>query len=51
MGNLEGVLHEIQRALRPTPEPQERASLVSPSPQGGGETRQRKPRRPRKERS
>jgi very-short-patch-repair endonuclease len=41
LGNLEGVLHEIQCALPPTPDP---------SPQGGGETRQRKPRRPRKER-
>ncbi len=41
LGNLDGVLHEIQRALPPTPDP---------SPQGGGETRQRKPRRPRKER-
>jgi very-short-patch-repair endonuclease len=42
LGNLDGVLHEIQRALPPTPEP---------SPQGGGEPpRQRKPRRPRKER-
>ena len=42
LGNLEGVLSEIQRALPPTPDP---------SPQGGGEQmRQRKPRRPRKER-
>jgi very-short-patch-repair endonuclease len=41
LGNLEGVLSEIQRALPPTPDP---------SPQGGGEARQRKPRRPRKER-
>jgi len=41
LGNLEGVLNEIQRALPPTPDP---------SPQGGGEVRQRKPRRPRKER-
>ena len=39
LGNLEGVLAEIQRALPPTPDP---------SPQGGGEARQRKPRRPRK---
>jgi very-short-patch-repair endonuclease len=39
--NLEGVLHEIQRALPPTPDP---------SPLGGGELRQRKPRRPRRER-
>jgi very-short-patch-repair endonuclease len=41
LGNLEGVLNEIQRALPPTPDP---------SPQGGGEPRQRAPRRPRKER-
>jgi very-short-patch-repair endonuclease len=41
LGNLEGVLNEIQRALPPTPDP---------SPQGGGERRQRAPRRPRKER-
>jgi len=39
LGNLEGVLTEIQSALPPTPDP---------SPQGGGEARQRKPRRPRK---
>ena len=39
--NLDGVLSEIQRTLPPTPDP---------SPQGGGEPRQRKPRRPRKER-
>jgi very-short-patch-repair endonuclease len=42
LGNLEGVLIEIQRALPPTPDP---------SPQGGGEPRQRAPRRPRKERN
>jgi len=41
LGNLEGVLNEIQCALTLTPDP---------SPQGGGELRQRKPRRPRKER-
>jgi very-short-patch-repair endonuclease len=41
LGNLEGVLNEIQRALPPTPDP---------SPQGGGEPRQRAPRRSRKER-
>jgi very-short-patch-repair endonuclease len=43
LGNLEGVLNEIQRALPPTPDP---------SPQGGGEKRPRRlrqPRRPRKE--
>jgi very-short-patch-repair endonuclease len=39
--NLDGVLQQIQCALPPTPDP---------SPQGGGEPRQRKPRRPRKER-
>jgi very-short-patch-repair endonuclease len=41
LGNLEGVLNEVQSALPPTPDP---------SPQGGGELRQRKPRRPRRER-
>jgi len=41
LGNLEGVLSEIQRAVPPTPDP---------SPQGGGESHQCKPRRPRKER-
>jgi very-short-patch-repair endonuclease len=43
LGNLEGVLTEIQSALPPTPDP---------SPQGGGEKRPRRvrqPRRPRKE--
>ena len=43
LGNLEGVLGEIQRALTPTPDP---------SPQGGGEPRRstrRTPRRSRKE--
>jgi very-short-patch-repair endonuclease len=39
LGNLEGVLSEIQRALPPTPDP---------SPQGGGEA---PPRRSRKERN
>jgi very-short-patch-repair endonuclease len=45
LGNLEGVLSEIQRALPPTPDP---------SPQGGGESRQRAkraPHLPRKERN
>jgi very-short-patch-repair endonuclease len=42
LGNLEGVLKEIQRALPPTPDP---------SPRGGGESRPRAPRRPRRERS
>ncbi len=41
LGNIDGVLHEIQRVLTPTPDP---------SPQGGGESRPSKPRRPRKER-
>jgi very-short-patch-repair endonuclease len=46
LGNIEGVLNEIQRHLPPTPDP---------SPQGGGELPQRQPRlsrqaRPRKER-
>jgi very-short-patch-repair endonuclease len=39
--NLEGVLSEIQRALPPTPDP---------SPQGGGEQRQRAKRAPRSSR-
>jgi very-short-patch-repair endonuclease len=39
--NLDGVVSEIQRTLPPTPDP---------SPRGGGEQRQRKPRRPRQER-
>jgi very-short-patch-repair endonuclease len=38
VGNLEGVLNEIQRALPPTPDP---------SPRGGGEPRQRAKRAPR----
>jgi very-short-patch-repair endonuclease len=42
LGNLDGVLTEIQCALPPTPDP---------SPQGGGEARQRAPRRPRKVRN
>jgi very-short-patch-repair endonuclease len=41
LGNLEGVLREIQRALPPTPDP---------SPQGGGEPRQRAKRAPRRSR-
>jgi very-short-patch-repair endonuclease len=38
LGNLDGVLTEIQSALPPTPDP---------SPQGGGEPRPRAPRKPR----
>ena len=38
LGNLEGVLSEIQHALPPTPDP---------SPHGGGEPRQRAKRAPR----
>jgi len=50
LGNLEGVLSEIQRALPPTPDLE--SELRSPrTPQGGGEPRQRAPRRPRKERN
>jgi very-short-patch-repair endonuclease len=41
LGNLEGVLSEIQRALPPTPDP---------SPQGGGEQRLRAKRAPRSSR-
>jgi very-short-patch-repair endonuclease len=41
IGNLEGVLNEIQCALPPTPDP---------SPQGGGEKRPRRPRQPRRAR-
>jgi very-short-patch-repair endonuclease len=52
LGNLEGVLSEIQRALPPTPDLE--SELRSPrTPQGGGEPRQRAkraPRRPRRER-
>jgi very-short-patch-repair endonuclease len=39
LGNLEGVLAEIQSALTPTPDP---------SPQGGGEKKPRRPRQPRR---
>jgi very-short-patch-repair endonuclease len=39
LGNLEGVLTEIQSALPPTPDP---------SPQGGGEKRPRRPRQSRR---
>ena len=53
LGNLEGVLSEIQRTLPPTPDLE--SELRSPrTPQGGGEPRQRAkraPRRPRKERN
>ena len=38
LGNLDSVLNEIQNALPPTPDP---------SPQGGGEPRQRAKRAPR----
>jgi very-short-patch-repair endonuclease len=41
LANLDGILQQIRCVLPPTPDP---------SPQGGGEPRQRKPRRPRKER-
>jgi very-short-patch-repair endonuclease len=44
LGNLEGVLTEIQGVLPPTPHP-------SPPQAGGGEPRQRAPRRPRTRRS
>jgi very-short-patch-repair endonuclease len=52
LGNLEGVLSEIQSVLPPTPDLE--SELRSPrTPQGGGEPRpraKRVPRRPRKER-
>jgi very-short-patch-repair endonuclease len=37
LGNLEGVLNEIQSALTPTPDPRERASLASDPARGRGE--------------
>ena len=50
LGNLDGVLSEIQCSLPPTPDPE--SELRSPrTPQGGGEPRQRATRRPRKERN
>jgi very-short-patch-repair endonuclease len=42
LGDLDGVLNEIQCVLTPTPDP---------FPQGGGELRRRAPRRPRRERN
>src|SRR5712671_4753100 len=46
LGNLEGVLSEIQSALPPTPDLE--SELRSPrTPQGGGEPRQRAKRAPR----
>jgi very-short-patch-repair endonuclease len=49
LGNLEGVLSEIQRALPPTPDLE--SELRSPrTPQGGGEPRQRAKRAPRRSR-
>ncbi|MGO3927765.1 endonuclease domain-containing protein [Rhodopseudomonas pseudopalustris] len=42
LGNLDGVLAEIQSALTPTPDP---------SPQGGGEPKPRAPRKPRRSRT
>jgi very-short-patch-repair endonuclease len=47
LGNLEGVLNEIQSALTPTPDPE--SELRSPrTPQGGGEKRPRRLRQPRR---
>ncbi len=51
LGNLEGVLNEIQSVLPPTPD-LESELRSPPPPQGGGEQRPRRvrqPRRPRKE--
>jgi very-short-patch-repair endonuclease len=49
LGNLEGVLSEIQRALPPTPDLE--SELRSPrTPQEGGEPRQRAKRAPRRSR-
>jgi len=47
LGNLEGVLTEIQSALPPTPDLE--SELRSPrTPRGGGEKRARRPRLPRR---
>ena len=49
LGNLEGVLTEIQSALTPTPDLE--SELCSPrTPQGGGEKKPRRPRQPRRPR-
>jgi very-short-patch-repair endonuclease len=60
LSNLDGVLQQIQCALPPTrsrsfasaslKERRPPKAACRPSPQGGGELRQRRPRRPRKER-
>jgi very-short-patch-repair endonuclease len=47
LGNLDGVLAEIQSALPPTPDLE--SELCSPrTPQGGGEKRPRRPRQSRR---
>jgi very-short-patch-repair endonuclease len=53
LGNLDGVLNEIQRVLPPTPDPSPQSGSPDGDPIGGGELRprgQRKTRRPPKER-
>jgi len=48
LGNIEGVLHEIQRALPPTPDPSPQPAIAARLQAGGGE--KGPPRRPRRTR-